>query len=71
MSFGALSAALTVAPRSRSLLAYARDTEARYFMLVIFASVAGIAILLYGSGTYAVGLKRVAPGGSGVVSAGG
>lgn len=39
--------------RSRSLSAYFRDTEARYFMLVIFASVAGIAILLYGSGTYA------------------
>jgi trk system potassium uptake protein TrkH len=38
--------------RSRSLSAYARDTEARYFILVIFASVAGIAILLYGSGTY-------------------
>jgi len=38
--------------RSKSLRAYARDTEARYFMLVIVASVAGIAILLYGSGTY-------------------
>jgi len=38
--------------RSKSLLAYARDTEARYFMLVIFASVTGIAILLYSSGSY-------------------
>jgi trk system potassium uptake protein TrkH len=38
--------------RSRSLMAYARDTEARYFALVIIASVAGIAMLLYGSGTY-------------------
>ncbi len=38
--------------RSKSLRAYARDTEARYFVLVIFASVAGIAILLFGSGTY-------------------
>ncbi|MBX3662323.1 MAG: TrkH family potassium uptake protein [Burkholderiales bacterium] len=38
--------------RSRSLMTYARDTEARYFALVIVASVAGVAMLLYGSGTY-------------------
>ncbi len=38
--------------RSKSLLAYARDTEARYFVAVIAASIAGIAMLLYGSGAY-------------------
>ncbi len=39
--------------RRKNLLPYARDTEARYFMLAILASIAGISILLYGSGTYA------------------
>ncbi len=38
--------------RSKSLLPYARDTEARYYMLVIIVSITGIAILLYASGIY-------------------
>lgn len=38
--------------RSKSLRPYARDTEARYFVLVIAASIVGIAMLLYGSGVY-------------------
>lgn len=38
--------------RSKSLRHYARDTEARYFMLVIFASIVGITLLLYGTGEY-------------------
>lgn len=38
--------------RTRNLLAYAKDTEARYFILAIVASVAGITLLLHGSGTY-------------------
>lgn len=38
--------------RTKSLIPYARDTEARYFMLVIVASIAGIAVLLYSSGEY-------------------
>ena len=38
--------------RTRSLLPYARDTEARYFVLVIVASIVGIAMLLLGSGVY-------------------
>jgi trk system potassium uptake protein TrkH len=39
--------------RSKSLRHYARDTEARYFMLVLLASILGIALLLFSSGTYA------------------
>lgn len=38
--------------RTKSLRPYAHDTEARYFMLVIVASIAGIAMLLYSSGVY-------------------
>ncbi len=38
--------------RAKSLRPYARDTEARYFLLVIFASVIAIAMLLYGNGVY-------------------
>ncbi len=38
--------------RTKSLAAYARDTEARYFVLVIVASIAGISMLLYSSGAY-------------------
>lgn len=38
--------------RSKSLRHYAHDTEARYFMLVIFASIVGITLLLYGTGEY-------------------
>jgi trk system potassium uptake protein TrkH len=38
--------------RTKSLAAYTRDTEARYFVLVIVASIAGISMLLYGSGAY-------------------
>ena len=38
--------------RSKSLRAYARDTEAHYFVLVIGGSIVGIAMLLYGSGVY-------------------
>lgn len=38
--------------RSKSLRPYVRDTEARYFMLILFASIIGIAMLLFGSGTY-------------------
>ncbi len=38
--------------RKKSLRPYARDTEARYFILMIFASVAGIAMLLYSDGVY-------------------
>ncbi len=38
--------------RAKSLRPYVRDTEARYFVLVIGGSIAGIAMLLYGSGVY-------------------
>jgi len=38
--------------RAKSLRPYARDTEARYFVLVIVVSIAGIALLLYGSAVY-------------------
>lgn len=38
--------------RTKSLRSYARDTEARYFMLVIVASIAGISMLLFGTGAY-------------------
>lgn len=38
--------------RSKSLRPYTRDTEARYFLLVIAISITGIATLLYGSGIY-------------------
>lgn len=39
--------------RAKSLVPYARDTEARYFMFVILVSITGIALLLFLSGTYA------------------
>ncbi|MGE0558858.1 MAG: TrkH family potassium uptake protein [Burkholderiales bacterium] len=38
--------------RTKSLLPYTRDTEARYFVLVIVASIIGIAMLLFGAGVY-------------------
>ncbi|MDH4150551.1 MAG: TrkH family potassium uptake protein [Betaproteobacteria bacterium] len=38
--------------RTKSLRPYVRDTEVRYFVLVIGGSIAGIAMLLYGSGVY-------------------
>jgi len=38
--------------RSKSLRPYARDTEARYFILVIVTSITGIAILLHNAGVY-------------------
>ncbi|MDP1536118.1 MAG: potassium transporter TrkG [Burkholderiales bacterium] len=38
--------------RTKSLRPYARDTEARYFILVIAASITGIALLLFSTGAY-------------------
>lgn len=38
--------------RTRSLSPYTRDTEARYFILVILSSVAGISWLLYSADVY-------------------
>lgn len=38
--------------RTKKLLPYVRDTEARYFILVIVISIAGISLLLHGSSTY-------------------
>ncbi len=38
--------------RSKSLRPYVRDTEAGYFMLVIVASIIGIAVLLFSAGIY-------------------
>lgn len=38
--------------RTKKLVHYARDTEARYFILVIAISIAGISMLLHGSSTY-------------------
>ena len=38
--------------RAKSLRPYAHDTEARYYILVIAASITGITMLLYGTGVY-------------------